>query len=67
MGFVQLNHRILQYLPSYAVFRALNIVSVLPRPGEDVLDLFGLDIAAEMAGQTLVGDGLLAYGNIARY
>ena len=67
MGFVQLNHRILQYLPSYAGFRALNIVSVVPRPGQGVLDLFGLDIAAEMAGRGLVGDGLVAYGNIARY
>lgn len=43
------------------------MVSVVPRPGQGVLDLFGLDIAAEKAGQALVGDGLVAYGNIARY
>lgn len=68
MGFVQVNHRVLQYFPGYAFFRVLNIVSVVvPRPGQSVLDLFCLDIATEMAGQVLGGDGLVAYGNIARY
>lgn len=50
MAFVQVNHRVLQYFPGYGFFRVLNIVSVVPRPG-----------------QALVGDGLVAYGNIARY